>query len=127
MSKSVVGSINSSKNKLNNEIILIFNPNPNTLFFFFFLIDGSILKKLKEYKVCCRGGSHRPDPNSQYNQKEKKTINQKEKKNYKVKVCKSQPVRVAHSGAQVVGMVRVNRWYSSKNVSALLSITCGGV
>ena len=86
MPKSVVGPINNSKNKLNNEIILIFNPNPNTLFFFFFLkIDRSILKKLEEYKVCCRGGSHRPDPNSQYNQKEKKTINQKEKKNYKVK------------------------------------------
>ena len=27
--KCSVGSMNSSKNKLNNEIILIFNPNPN--------------------------------------------------------------------------------------------------
>ena len=29
MSKSAVEPINSCKNKLNNEIILIFNPNPN--------------------------------------------------------------------------------------------------
>ena len=29
MSKSTVGLINSSKNKLNSEIILIFNPNSN--------------------------------------------------------------------------------------------------
>ena len=29
MSKNEVGPINSSKNKLNSEIILIFNSNPN--------------------------------------------------------------------------------------------------
>ena len=29
MPKSIVKLINSSKNKLNNEIILIFPPNPN--------------------------------------------------------------------------------------------------
>ena len=29
MPKSAVEPINSCKNKLNNEIILIFNPNPN--------------------------------------------------------------------------------------------------
>ena len=29
MSKSVVELMNNSKNKLNSEIILIFNPNPN--------------------------------------------------------------------------------------------------
>ena len=28
-SKSAMGPMNSSKNKLNSEIILIFNPNPN--------------------------------------------------------------------------------------------------
>ena len=39
----------------------------------------------------------------------------------------SQKVRIAHSGAQLVGMLRVKRWYLSKNISALLSIACGGV
>ena len=29
MLKSVMGSMNNRKNKLNSEIILIFNPNPN--------------------------------------------------------------------------------------------------
>ena len=29
MLKSVMGSMNRKKNKLNGEIILIFNPNPN--------------------------------------------------------------------------------------------------
>ena len=35
MSKSVVGLINNRKNKLNNEIILIFNLNPKHTFTFY--------------------------------------------------------------------------------------------
>ena len=32
MPKNALGPMNSSKNKLNSEIILIFNPNPNAHF-----------------------------------------------------------------------------------------------
>ena len=34
ISKNIVGLINSSKNKLNSKIILIFHPNPNARIMF---------------------------------------------------------------------------------------------
>ena len=33
MSKSVIGPMNSNKNKLNSEIVFIFHPNPNAHIF----------------------------------------------------------------------------------------------
>ena len=43
MSKSTVRSMNSSKNKLNSEIILIFNPNPNAHLYCFLALYFNIL------------------------------------------------------------------------------------